>query len=136
MAFMETIIARETYVEWMKSCLEAWNQSDAELTASFYADTLDYRDPNTPGGIQNKSDFVRYLKILFRKWPRQRWDQYDVMPHEQPGCFSISYRFEFGNDKRTIRGYGIDRMEFSGDRIRLNHVYLNPELWSEWMRRP
>ena len=118
----------------MAACLEAWNQSDAELTASFYAEHMDYRDPNTPDGIHSRADFVRYLKILFRKWPRQNWDNYHVMPHEMPACFSVSYRFEFGNDRTTVRGYGIDRIEFVGDKIALNHVYLNADLWSQWMR--
>jgi len=124
----------EDYTKIMEDWVAAWNRSDAEATASYYADDLDYRDPNVPGGIANKEKFVTYLRILFRKWPEQEWIGKNIMPHAKTGAFSISYNFKFGNNDKIIKGFGMDRIEFKGDKIQLNHVYLNAEYWSDWIK--
>ena len=110
--------------------------SDAIGTAAFYADRMDYRDPNVPEGIQSRSDFERYLRILFRQWPEQQWVEGEVLPHARPGCFTVSYHFRFANSRRglVVEGRGIDRIEFEGDLIRMNWVYLNAEQWPYWIR--
>ncbi len=122
------------YVEILENCLKAWNRSDAETTASFYSENMDYRDPNVPQGIKTRADFARYLRILFKKWPRQEWTVDTVLPHEKPGAFSVCYRFRFANKKREIGGFGMDRIEFEGNAIRLNWVYLNAKKWPEWIK--
>lgn len=131
---MRKSLTGSDYIRLMKECLAAWNSADAEKTASFYAEDLDYRDPSVPEGIHGRADFIAYLKLLFRVWPRQEWKEKELMPHEKPGAFSISYDFSFGNDVAEIRGSGIDRMEFEGDKIKLNHVYLNALKFRDWIR--
>jgi len=128
------ITALETHKKLIFDCLDAWNTADAEKTASFYSDDLDYRDPNTPDGIHGKESFVRYLRVLFRRWPEQKWTPDLLMPHEQAGAFSASYTFSFGNKKMTVHGRGIDRIEFTGGLISLNWVYLNADSWPLLLR--
>lgn len=121
------------YISLMKRCLEAWNQANAELVASFYSDNLDYRDPVMPQGISNKADFIKYLHLMFQVWPKQQWTPKNVMPHVTEGAFSVDYDFSFANNRTSITGHGIDRIEFKGDKISLNHVYLNAEKWKDWI---
>ncbi|MBN1531359.1 MAG: nuclear transport factor 2 family protein [Spirochaetes bacterium] len=132
---MEKRLTFDEYRNIMQRCLEAWNRADAEETASFYCEDADYRDPSIPGGVATRADFIAYLKVLFRVWPRQQWTPREIIPHEKPGSFSITYDFLFANDRVEIRGNGIDIMEFRGDRISLNHVYLNADRFREWIKQ-
>jgi hypothetical protein len=122
------------YSAIIKSCLEAWNKADATLVASYYCDNLDYRDPTVPKGILNKNDFIKYLQQLFSVWPQQKWILKNVYPHSKEGSFTIDYDFRIANNITSIEGWGIDRMEFSGDKVRLNHVYLNADNWKDWVK--
>ena len=125
----------KAYVSLMEGCVAAWNRSDAEATAAFYAEDLDYRDPNLPNGIHSREKFTKYLRILFRLWPEQQWTGKIILPHAKPGAFSISYNFRFANGRKSIQGFGIDRLEFEGDKIKLNHVYLNADQWPHWIKQ-
>ncbi len=127
-------LTRDEYIRLMEGCLAAWNRADAEAVASFYSDTLDYRDPTVPGGISNKKDFIGYLKLIFRVWPEQQWVPKTIMQHADEGAFTIDYTFRIGNGKKSIGGNGMDRMEFEGDKVRLNHVYLNADKWKDWIK--
>lgn len=124
----------DDYSAIMRSCLEAWNEGDTELVASCYSDNLEYRDPAVPEGIGNKSDFIKYLQLIFSVWPQQKWTPKNIFPHDKEGSFSMDYDFRIGNNKTSIQGWGMDRIEFAGDKIRLNHVYLNADKWKEWIR--
>lgn len=125
----------DDYTRIMTDCLSAWNRADPELVASFYADELDYRDPTVPAGISTRKEFIAYLKLVFSVWPRQNWAPTHVMSHGKEGAFSIEYEFSIANDAATIRGSGMDRMEFTGGKISLNHVYLNADRWKVWIKR-
>lgn len=129
----KTKLSIEDYTKLMTNFMAAWSKADIELTASFYADKLEYRDPSVPQGIFDKEAFKEYLKAVFKIWPRQKWVATSMIPHTTSGAFSIEYEFEFGNDKTTIKGRGIDRAELKGDKIILNHVYLNAEKWNKWI---
>jgi len=124
----------DDYSAIMKNCLEAWNKADAGLVASYYSDNLEYRDPTVPKGIVNKSDFIKYLELIFSVWPHQKWVLKNIFPHEKEGSFSMDYDFRIGNNTTSIQGCGIDRIEFADDKIRLNHVYLNADKWKEWIK--
>jgi hypothetical protein len=119
----------------MKQCLEAWNRADADLVASFYTDDCDYRDPTVPAGIASRDDFIAYLKLIFKVWPSQSWVPKNVMPHTDEDAFTVDYDFRIANDRVSIKGQGMDRIEFRGDKIRLNHVYLNADRWKDWIGR-
>lgn len=124
----------DDYSAIMKRFLEAWNKADAELVASYYSDNLEYRDPTAPQGIFNESDFIKYLQLVFSVWPQQKWVSKNVFPHDKEGSFSVDYDFKIANDTTSIQGCGIDRIEFTKDKIRLNHVYLNADKWKEWIK--
>ena len=124
----------DDYSAIMKSCLEAWNKADAELVASYYSDNLDYRDPTTPQGIFNKGDFIKYLQLVFSVWPQQKWVPKKIFPHDKEGSFSVDYDFRIANKTTSIQGCGMDRIEFTKDKVRLNHVYLNAEKWKDWIK--
>jgi hypothetical protein len=126
-------LSLEEYIERMEGCVDAWNRADAELVASYYSDTIDYRDPTVPAGIGSKKELVEYLELIFKVWPRQQWTAKKVMPHAEQGAFSVDYAWKIANDAKSLSGTGIDRIEFEGDKIRLNHVYLNAEKWKEWI---
>lgn len=130
----EEKLSTDDYIEILKKCVAAWNRGDAEAVASFYTDDLDYRDPTVPDGITRKEDFINYLKLIFKVWPEQEWIGKTIMPHEKRGAFSVSYNFRFASGDKVIQGSGIDRIEFSGDRISLNHIYLNADRWREWIK--
>lgn len=130
----EKRLTHEDYVRILEGCLDAWNRADAELVASFYADDLEYRDPSVPEGITNKEDFIKYLNFIFKIWPQQSWAAKNVLPHRRDGAFTIDYRFRFANHEKAIQGDGIDRIEFAGEKIRLNHVYLNADKWKDWLK--
>lgn len=130
----EEKLSTDDYIKILKKCVAAWNRGDAEAVASFYTDDLDYRDPTVPDGITRKEDFINYLKLIFKVWPEQEWIGKTVMPHEKRGAFSVSYNFRFASGDKVIQGSGIDRIEFSGDRISLNHIYLNADRWREWIK--
>lgn len=123
----------EDYTKIIKNCMEAWSRADVVLVASYYADNLEYRDPMVSKGILNKEEFIKYLKAVFKMWPSQKWIPTKIMPHAVEGAFSVAYEFEFANDKTAIKGWGIDRTEFKDDKIILNHVYLNAEIWGKWI---
>ncbi len=123
------------YRNILERCVAAWNRSDPEGTASFYAAEMDYQDPNVPGGIFRREDFVRYLRILFRQWPVQEWVASELLAHATPGVFTACYSFRFANRRGVeIKGRGIDRLEFRGDQISRNWVFLNAEAWPRWVR--
>jgi len=124
----------DDYSAIMKSCLEAWNKADAELVASYYSDDLEYRDPTTPQGIFNKGDFIKYLQLVFSVWPQQKWVPKKIFPHDKEGSFSVDYDFRIANKTTSIQGCGMDRIEFTKDKVRLNHVYLNAEKWKDWIK--
>lgn len=124
----------DDYSGIMRSCLEAWNKADAELVASYYSDNLEYRDPSVPQGIFNKSEFIKYLQLVFSVWPQQKWVPKDIFPHDKEGSFSVDYDFRIANNTTSIQGCGIDRIEFTKDKVHLNHVYLNAEKWKEWIK--
>lgn len=126
-------LSRERHIALIKDCLDAWNKADVEAVASFYCDDLDYRDPSVPQGITNKTEFVKYLKLLFKIWPKQSWILDHVYPHKNDGSFSVDYTFQFSNDKIAIRGRGIDLIIFKGDKTCVDHVYLNAEKWNNWI---
>jgi hypothetical protein len=128
------ILKTENYIKLMNDCVSAWNESDAVKTASFYHKNLDYRDPNLPDGIQEREKFIKYLKLLFRKWPIQEWTGKQILNHEIPGHFSVTYHFKFANKDVSIDGFGMDRIEFQEDKIKLNHVYLNASNWPKWIK--
>jgi len=122
------------YTSIMNDWLAAWNKADAELTASFYTDELDYRDPTVPQGIFKKEEFIKYLKLIFKVWPNQKWVARNIMPHASEGSFSADYEFKISNGRTTIQGCGMDRIEFKGNKVCLNHVYLNADQWKEWIK--
>jgi hypothetical protein len=123
----------ERYISIMKDSLKAWSQADVDSTASFYCDDLDYRDPSVPQGITNKAEFVKYLKLLFKIWPKQSWILNNVYPHVNDGAFCVDYTFKFANDKTSISGCGMDLTIFKDDKICVNHVYLNAQKWNDWV---
>lgn len=125
----------EDYTKIMRECLDAWNKADPELVSSYYTDDLDYRDPTVPEGIHGRKEFTDYLKLIFTVWPSQEWVPKNVFPHAREGAFSIDYTFRIANREKTITGTGMDRMEFRGDKVCLNHVYLNADRWKEWIKR-
>lgn len=130
-----SIIQTLDYRGILESCVDAWNQGDAEKVASFYTEDLDYRDPNVPSGIHSRKDFTRYLRILFRKWPVQAWEHAELIAHATEGCFSACYQFRFGNGRAFVEGRGMDRLEFAGSFIARNWVYLNAGEWPAWIRQ-
>ncbi len=126
-------LSHDHYVSIIKASMAAWDKADAELVASYYCDDLDYRDPSIPQGIKNKTDFIKYLKLLFKMWPSQKWVLEHAYPHENDSTFSAEYSFQIANDKATIRGCGMDLIIFKGDKTCVNHVYLNAVKWNDWV---
>lgn len=123
------------YILVLDDFIKAWNRADARAVADFYTDDLDYRDPSVPKGISNKKELIEYLELMFQVWPKQEWIPGDIFPHETPGAFTGCYEFKIANDHTEITGIGMDRLEFEGDKIRLNHVYLNARNWNNWLKR-
>jgi hypothetical protein len=130
----ENALTFDEYREIMDRWLEAWSRADAEAVASFYADIFEYRDPSVPKGIFNRTDFIKYLASMFRLWPSQKWAAKNIFPHARPGSFSADYEFQIAGGGKAIRGTGMDRIEFTGGKISLNHVYLNAEQWNRWIK--
>jgi len=124
----------KNYVRLLEECSFAWSARDVEAVCSFYAEDLDYRDPNVINGINTMENFRRYLRVLFRKWPEQSWAGKLVMPMAQLGCFTVTYDFSLRRGEKVVRGCGLDRIEFKGEKIRICHVYLNAYNWSEWIK--
>jgi ketosteroid isomerase-like protein len=129
----KTGLSIEDYTTIIKKWLESWSKADLKQIASFYSDNFVYRDAAIPQGIFNKEEFIKYFQAVFKMWPRQKWISTNIMPHAIEGAFSVEYDFEFANDKTSIKGFGIDRVEFKGDKIILNHVYLNADKWTKWV---
>ncbi|NUM40764.1 MAG: nuclear transport factor 2 family protein [Leptospiraceae bacterium] len=122
-------------IQILWACLAAWNKANADDVISFYAEDVDYRDPNLINGIKGRKQLHTYLKILFHKWPVQKWTPNIIHPHLKTGNFSIDYAFYFGNKYKSIQGRGIDLIVLNNDKIQLNHVYLNADAWAEWIKR-
>jgi hypothetical protein len=133
-------MSRLNYSEYyaiLEGCLAAWNRGDAKKTAAFYAEQMDYRDPNLPNGIKTRALFERYLRMLFKHWPIQEWNKTELIPHVEPGKFSACYSFRIANPKLNleIKGTGMDRLEFKDQSIALNWVFLNAAAWPRWLSR-
>jgi hypothetical protein len=122
------------YEKIVERWLSAWCRCDVDGVASFYTDPMEYRDPTMPGGISSMEMMKKYLALLFKKYPVQVWKEPVVMPHKREGFFTVTYSFKFGNDKMTIKGNGVDLMEFHGDKIFRNYVYLNTDSWADWLK--
>lgn len=120
----------------LQQCLDAWNLADAAKTASFYSPECDYRDPTVPTGLVGRAAFQRYLTVLFHRWPEQSWQEDLFMPHSQPGEYSVSYRFFFGNKKKgtSIEGRGMDYIRIENGLVSRNWVYLNASQWPAMVR--
>ena len=116
--------------------MQAWNRADAEAVASFYTDDLDYRDPSAAKGLTDKKAFIDYLSVsMFTVWPQQEWVIGELFQHKNDEAFTGTYRFTIANNKTTITGIGMDLIEFRGDKIRKNHVYLNADKWNSWLKQ-
>ncbi len=126
-------LSREHYIAFANDWLAAWSKADAEGVASLYCDELDYHDPSVPQGIKNKTDFIQYLKLLFKAWPSQQWKLENLYPHADQGAFSAEYSFQIANGKTAIRGRGMDLMVLKEGKICINHVYLNADQWNSWV---
>ncbi|OGP67229.1 MAG: hypothetical protein A2031_06785 [Deltaproteobacteria bacterium RBG_19FT_COMBO_43_11] len=124
----------DDYVKTFADFIGAWNRSDPEAVASYYADDFDYRDPSTREGITNKEQLIKYLKLMFLIWPQQEWIPGDLFPHKQDGSFSGCYNFKISNGKTEIKGHGMDIIEFKGNKICKNHIYLNADKWNTWLK--
>jgi SnoaL-like domain len=127
-------LSLDDYIDLMKNCLNAWNNADPGKVADCYTEDLEYRDPTVPDGITNRADFIDYLRLIFKVWPIQEWIPKNIYPHAEEGSFSIDYAFKIANEKKTIRGNGMDRIVFHNEKIKLNYVYLNAEKWKDWIR--
>ena len=127
-------LSLEDYTALMENCLDAWNKADPEKVADYFAEDLEYRDPRVPDGITGRAKFIKYLRLIFKVWPIQEWVPRTVYPHAEEGSFTVDYEFKIANEKKSIRGRGIDRITFRGDKIKLNHMYLNAEKWKDWIR--
>ena len=125
---------QEREIEHMTRMLDAWNRADARATASYYAEEVEYRDPSVPDGIHGRRDLEKYLGLIFKLWPEQHWEVTELFPHKKPGAYSCSYTFRIANDNTEITGHGIDRLEFTGGKVSLNHVYLNAGKWNDWLK--
>ncbi|MCC6276130.1 MAG: nuclear transport factor 2 family protein [Leptospiraceae bacterium] len=133
---MSNTIKTDEYIEILKEMLKGWTESDPEKTAEYYDQDLEYIDPNVRGGISGRNKFIAYLRVLFNRWPVQEWACKEVFPHSNPGQFSIRYDFRFANPAlgKEIKGEGMDYIEFKNDKIIKNYVYLNADLWRNWIK--
>src|SRR4030042_997925 len=118
----------------MNDCIQAWNRAAPEAVASFYTDDLDYRDPSVPAGIASKEEFIKYLKVMFHVWPHQEWVPGEFFPHNKDGSLSGCYRFKIAHQNTEICGHAIDIIEFKGNKISRNYVYLNADKWNKWLK--
>jgi hypothetical protein len=133
---METrTLEQHEYQAIMEAWLDAWNRSDPQGVASFYHERCDYRDPTVPNGISSPAKMARYLRILFRHWPIQEWKDTTVYKHAKPSAFSVCCTFRFANDTKEVKGTGMDLIEFEGDKVSKNYVFLNAEKWPEWIEK-
>ena len=133
--FMDTTqLNIDDYVKIFIDFIHAWNRTDPEAVASYYSDDFEYCDPSSGDRIRNKEQFIEYLKLIFQVWPHQEWTAGELYPHKKDGSFSGCYSFKISNGKTEIKGHGIDIVEFSGNKIRKNHVYLNADKWNRWLK--
>ncbi len=128
-------LTHDDYAKILSECIQAWNRGDADAVASFYTDDLDYRDPSVPKGIRTKKDFVDYLRLMFSVWPEQQWLADKTYIHIDEAACTATYRFRIANDKVDITGIGADLIEFRGDKIHTNYVYLNADKWNSWLKK-
>jgi hypothetical protein len=132
---MDTIRINENYAKILLEVIAAWNRADPGAVASYYADDLEYRDPSVPAGINRKEDFIKYLSLMFRIWPQQEWVPGELFQHTDGKSITGMYRFRIANGKTEIKGLGIDYIEFEGNTIKKNYVYLNADKWNSWLKK-
>ncbi len=91
--------SKKEYEKLINDCMNAWSKADVELTASFYSDDLEYRDPMVPQGIIGKEEFIKYLKAVFKVWPRQK---------KRRQCLGVGDGPLLGHGKHLVHGEALN----------------------------
>ena len=105
--------------------LAAWTAKDVETLVGFYAPGCTYKDPQTAAGIVGHDALRAYLTGLFAATPPMAYEPETVWSIEGGFC-GRWYCTVSMPDGATTRMRGFDLVEFDGDRIGWNEVYVHP----------
>lgn len=105
--------------------LAAWTAKDVEGLIGFYAPGCTYKDPQTAAGIVGHDALRAYLTGLFAATPPMTYEPETVWSIDNGFC-GRWYCTVSMPDGATTRMRGFDLVEFDGDRIGWNEVYVHP----------
>jgi len=119
-------LSQEDYIDMLDQYADAWNKASVDAVLACLADKFDYRDPNHVKGIMNKQAMRKYLVKFFKQFPKQDWRYTAKSPHKKANVFSICYDFcvTSADETQQITGAGMERIEFKGRKICLDHIYM------------
>ncbi len=112
--------------ERMERFLLAWTAQDVERVLVFYADDVEYVDPNTSGAVRGADNLRRYVAKLFAVWT-MTWAVREVRPlADSDGC-ALLWRatFRLKNDERVVESDGMDLVLLHDDKIVRNEVHFD-----------
>jgi ketosteroid isomerase-like protein len=104
--------------------LAAWTAKDVEALLAFYTPDTLYFDPQTAAGIVGHDALRAYLTALFASTPPMTYTPETVWSIENGFCGRWYCTFEGPDGPARMRGF--DLVEFEGDRIGWNEVYVHP----------
>ncbi len=112
--------------ERMERFLAAWTAQDVERVLAFYADDVEYVDPNTTGAVHGADNLRRYVAKLFAAWT-MTWAVREVRPLANGDGCALLWRatFRLKNDERVVEADGMDLVLLRGDKIVRNEVYFD-----------
>ena len=119
---------------YLRKYQAAWNDFDASVTDPLqvanpkmivdkYTDGagLLYRDMCMPNGVKSKANLMRYLTVLYAKFPRQiwgnGWKNIHLFQGSKPGEWAYYYEFEMYKSMSLsaaadLSGTGMERVQF------------------------
>jgi len=110
-------------ITFCQNWLKSWTGNNPEKLISFYSKTAYYQDPANPEGLKGYANLFPYFKKLLAANPKWIWRMIEVYPTEKG--FILKWRATIPVKSEGITEYGMDILEFEGDKIIRNEVYFD-----------
>ena len=110
-------------ITFCQNWLTSWTGNKPEKLISFYSKTAYYQDPANPNGLKGYDNIFPYFKKLLAANPKWIWQMIEAYPTEKG--FVLKWRASIPVNSEEITEYGMDIIEFEGNKIIRNEVYFD-----------
>ncbi len=117
------MLDKTAILEFCKRWLAAWTGNQPEVLLYFYTEDAFYLDPARPQGLRGHSEMRPYLEKLLAANPDWVWEAVEIFPTERG--FTLKWRATIPVGSEEIVEYGLDVVEWDGEKVTRNEVYFD-----------